>query len=91
MDSEKKILQEKFDLLPEELKNAITSVEVGDRITQIAEKYKLRLYPFLLDGVALHPELNQADGIHPNEKGQEIIAGKVYRFLKPLLEKVPPR
>jgi acyl-CoA thioesterase-1 len=58
---------------------------------QIAEKYKLRLYPFLLDGVALHPELNQADGIHPNEKGQEIIAGKVYRFLKPLLEKVPPR
>lgn len=43
MDSEKKILQEKFDLLPEELKNAITSVEVGGRITQIAEKYSLRI------------------------------------------------
>lgn len=43
MDSEKKILQEKFNLLPEELKNAITSVEVGDRITQIAGKYSLRI------------------------------------------------
>jgi acyl-CoA thioesterase-1 len=56
---------------------------------ELAEKHKLRLYPFLLDGVALHPELNQADGIHPNEKGQEILAGKVYRFLKPLLQKAP--
>ena len=43
MDSEKKILQEKFDLLPEELKNAITSVEVGGRITKKKKKYSLRI------------------------------------------------
>ncbi len=34
--------------------------------------------PFLLEGVAGKPELNQADGIHPNEKGAEIIAELIY-------------
>ena len=43
------------------------------------------LVPFLLDGVAGVPRLNQADGIHPNAEGQRIVADNVWRVLKPLL------
>ena len=51
----------------------------------LAAKYKIALMPFLLAGVAGDPELNQADGIHPNAKGHRILADKVGAFLKPLL------
>ncbi len=39
----------------------------------LAEEYELVLTPFLLDGVALVPELNQQDGIHPNAEGVEAV------------------
>lgn len=44
---------------------------------RLAAKYHVPLYPFVLDGVAMDPALNQADGLHPNAKGAEIIAGKL--------------
>ena len=50
----------------------------------LAEKYHCLLYPFLLQGVAAIPELNQADGIHPNAKGVAVIA----RGLAPYVEKL---
>jgi acyl-CoA thioesterase-1 len=53
----------------------------------IAEKEKVVLIPFLLEGVAARKELNIADGIHPNEKGHEIIAKTVLKYLTPLLKK----
>ena len=31
----------------------------------LATEHKLDFLPFLLDGVAMKKELNQADGIHP--------------------------
>jgi acyl-CoA thioesterase-1 len=40
----------------------------------LAKKYNLDLIPFLLEGVALKPELNQNDGMHPNEKGILIVS-----------------
>ncbi len=40
----------------------------------LAKKYELNLIPFLLEGVALKPELNQDDGMHPNEKGTLIVS-----------------
>ncbi|MFP3949436.1 MAG: arylesterase, partial [Longimicrobiales bacterium] len=43
------------------------------------------LIPFLLDGVAGVPELNQADRIHPTEEGHRIIAENVWEALQPLL------
>ena len=49
---------------------------------RVAAKYKVPLLPFILEGVAGNPNLNQADGVHPNEKGQEIVADNVYKFLK---------
>jgi acyl-CoA thioesterase I len=51
----------------------------------LAEKNHLPLIPFLLEGVAARPELNQADGIHPNEKGHAIVAETVWAVLNPLL------
>jgi len=51
----------------------------------LAEEYNIPFMPFLLQDVAAIPELNQADGIHPNVEGTKIVAENVYRFLKPLL------
>jgi len=36
---------------------------------KLSKKYNLPLIPFLLEGVALDPSLNQQDGIHPNKEG----------------------
>jgi len=51
----------------------------------LAAKYKVPRIPFLLDDVAIHPELMQRDGIHPTAQGNEIVAKTVMRYLKPLL------
>lgn len=48
----------------------------------LAKKYKITLIPFLLDGVAGEKSLNQADGIHPNEKGHEVIAETVFKAIE---------
>ncbi|MDP1618101.1 arylesterase [Phenylobacterium sp.] len=45
--------------------------------TELARTYDIPLYPFLLDGVALDPALNQDDGIHPNAAGVKIIAQRL--------------
>ena len=44
---------------------------------RLARQYNVLLYPFVLDGVALNPKLNQKDGIHPNPAGVKIIIGKL--------------
>lgn len=43
------------------------------------------LIPFLLEGVAGKPELNQSDGIHPTAEGHRRIAAVVWEVLGPLL------
>lgn len=54
---------------------------------QLARKYDLPFLPFLLEGVAMRPHLNQADGIHPNIAGTKAVAENVWAVLQPLLEK----
>ena len=44
---------------------------------ELAERHGTLLYPFLLDGVATVAELNQADGLHPNEAGVEAIVERI--------------
>ena len=48
----------------------------------IARDQKIKLYPFLLEGVAGKKNLNLPDGIHPNSQGHEVIGKKVFEFLK---------
>lgn len=43
----------------------------------VAQRHRVAFYPFLLDGVALDPRLNQTDGIHPNAAGISLIAGRL--------------
>jgi acyl-CoA thioesterase-1 len=56
-----------------------------DLYVRVARDEKVTLLPFLLDGVAGRAELNQGDGIHPNEDGERIVAENVWRGLAPLL------
>jgi acyl-CoA thioesterase I len=51
----------------------------------LADKNNASLIPFLLEGVGGNPELNQADGIHPNTKGARIVADNVWQVLKGML------
>jgi len=53
--------------------------------TRVAKDYKLPLMPFLLEGVALDPALNQEDGMHPNAAGARKVAEGVWRILEPRL------
>ncbi len=52
----------------------------------LAAKYNVPLLPFLLEGVAGQPELNQADGIHPTAEGQRMIAALIYPLLRPMAD-----
>jgi acyl-CoA thioesterase I len=51
----------------------------------VAQRFSLPLVPFLLNGVALDPELNGADGVHPNAAGAERVAETVWTYLRPML------
>ena len=55
--------------------------------TDLTKKYKLKLIPFFLQDVALKPELNQRDEIHPNPKGVAIVVENVWKILEPEFEK----
>jgi acyl-CoA thioesterase-1 len=53
----------------------------------LAREHGAALLPFLLENVAGQATLNQSDGIHPNNKGEEIVANNVWRALQPALSK----
>jgi acyl-CoA thioesterase-1 len=55
---------------------------------ELALQYHVPFVPFLLDEVAGQATLNQADGIHPNPQGAEIVADTVWNLLKPLLDQI---
>ncbi len=53
---------------------------------QLAQQLNITLVPFLLEDVALHNDLMQADGLHPNARAQAILADKIEPYLLPLLQ-----
>ena len=58
---------------------------------ELAREYgrQVIFVPFLLEGVAGNPSLNQADGIHPNEAGAKVIAELLYPRLRDLVDQLP--
>jgi len=52
----------------------------------LATRHDVPLYPFILDGVAAVPSLNQHDGIHPTAEGQAIIAARLAPYVKAMLK-----
>ncbi|MBD9359160.1 arylesterase [Methylomonas fluvii] len=52
---------------------------------QLSAELKIPYVPFILEEVALNPEMMQADGLHPNELAQPVIAEKIWGYLQALL------
>jgi len=57
---------------------------------RLAKEYNLLFYPFFLDGVALNPKLNQADGIHPNPDGVKVVVTRMLPLVKKLAQPSKP-
>jgi acyl-CoA thioesterase I len=55
---------------------------------RLAKEFPVIFYPFILDGVALNPKLNQADGMHPNPAGVKIIVARILPDVKKLVARV---
>jgi acyl-CoA thioesterase-1 len=52
----------------------------------LARRHGVPLYPFLLDGVAARPDLNQGDGMHPTARGVEVIAERMLPAVRAFLD-----
>jgi len=52
----------------------------------LADQHNVAFVPFFLEGVAGIPSLNNADGMHPNSAGAQIVAETVWRVLEPAIE-----
>ena len=50
------------------------SIKKFDKIYPSYQKIMIYFFPFLLKDVALNPDFNQSDGIHPNFNGVKIIS-----------------
>ena len=57
---------------------------------RLAKEYDALFYPFFLDGVALNPKLNQADGIHPNPEGVKVVVARMLPLVKKLAAQPKP-
>jgi acyl-CoA thioesterase I len=68
------------DVMGEEFTRAF-----GEMFPHVARKNDAALIPFLLEGVGGSVELNLPDRIHPNARGHTVIAGNVWKVLRPLL------
>ncbi len=53
---------------------------------QLATELRVPYVPFIMEDVALTKDMMQADGLHPNAKGQPFITQKVWPQLLPLLK-----
>lgn len=69
--------------------------EYGDAFNRIypelAEEHGVAFDPFFLEGVAARPELNQADGMHPNAEGAALVAKRLAPVVADLLREGAPR
>ena len=54
----------------------------------LARRHGVAFYPFILDGVAGRGDLNQDDGIHPNQSGVVIMVDRLVPHVVRLLETI---
>ena len=59
-----------------------------DAFHQLAREHDVALVPFLLEGVAGVPDLNQSDGIHPNAEGATRVAEHLWPAVETLVQQV---
>jgi acyl-CoA thioesterase-1 len=63
------------------------SAEFNAVFPRLAREHGVAFYPFILEGVAARPELNQPDGIHPNARGVAVIVDGLAPHVLALLER----
>jgi acyl-CoA thioesterase-1 len=61
--------------------------DFAQAFSDVARTTGAAFMPFLLEGVAADPRLNQADGIHPTADGYRVIADRLWPYLRPLLRR----
>lgn len=54
----------------------------------LAAHHPVVFYPFFLDGVAADPKLNQADGMHPNTAGVDVVVSRIFPQVEKLIGRV---
>ena len=54
----------------------------------LAERHCLIFYPFFLDGVAANPDLNLADGMHPNAEGVDIMVDGILPSVEDMMARL---
>ena len=57
--------------------------------TRLAARGDIVFYPFFLDGVAMVPDMNLGDGMHPNESGIREITRRIMPSVQALLARIP--
>ena len=80
---------------PTLLAGMLAPSNMGARYTQefdaiypaLADDFDVIFYPFFLDGVALDPNLNLPDGLHPNREGIAIMVDGLTPFVQALIER----
>jgi len=65
------------------------AAEFNPIFPELAQAHDVPLYPFFLEGVAAERTLNQADGIHPNARGVEIMVERIMEHIVPLVAPAP--
>jgi acyl-CoA thioesterase I len=61
--------------------------QFADMYPDLARRFHTALVPFLLKRVALDPHLMQADGLHPNARGEPFVLDTLWPYLRPMLKK----
>jgi len=51
----------------------------------LAARHPVIFYPFFLDGVVADPKLDQADGMHPNAAGVDVIVARILPSVEQLV------
>ena len=80
---------------PTLLAGMLAPSNMGARYTQefdaiypaLADDFDVIFYPFFLEGVALDPNLNLPDGLHPNREGIAIMVDGLMPFVQALIER----
>ena len=67
------------------------TAEFRQVFSDLATTHDVGFIPFLLDGVAGDPALNQRDGIHPNPEGARIVERLVWSAVEPALARAAAR
>jgi acyl-CoA thioesterase-1 len=62
------------------------TAQFGSVYTELARQKHVPVVAFFMSEVALHPDLMQADGVHPNEQGQPKLLASALPALLPLLK-----